>query len=414
MTRISFPDGFLWGASTSSHQIEGGDTYSDWCRFEEAGHAPVSGCAADSWNRWRDDLDVAVELGLNVFRISVEWARIEPTEGHYDREAMSHYTAVLAEARRRGLKTMVVLWHFTNPEWVAHSGGWTSRQTAEKFAAYARQMAVHLGHLVDYWVTLNEADTFVWKGYIARRWPPMRKNAWPAAYAAYRNLARAHKRARAAIREVLGGDQPVGLTHMFIWTHPAEKGGLFSARVVARLNFLANDLFMGLIASDVDWLGVQYYVDCPARFSGIALDDGDPPTTDMGWRIAPRGIYEVVMRAWKRLGIPIMVTENGLADASDSQRARFIIDHLAWLNKAMRDGADVRGYLHWSLIDNFEWCHGTEPRFGLAEVDFETFERKIRPSARVYARIIGGNGFDRDFGSEYTYADGTPSLAPAD
>lgn len=409
----TFPDGFVWGASTSAHQIEGDNIGSDWWAWEQAGGAiEPSGAACDSWHRWCDDLDIAGELGLDVVRISVEWARVEPEPGYYDESVLVHYAGVLAEARARGLRTMVVLWHFTNPQWLAARGDWVWRDAPDRFARYATVVARHLGELVDYWATVNEVNTYAWRGYILGVWPPGRRSSWLDAAKVMRNLATGHKRARAAIREVLGESTQVGLTHVLAWTHPAEKGGALSLGQRIWWQFLANDLFLDMVASQMDWLGVQYYHDSPTRAFGIADDDGAVPRTDMGWRIVPEGIYQVTMRAWKRYRLPMMITENGLADAEDRQRGRFIVDHLAWLHEAIEEGADVRGYLHWSLIDNFEWAHGFGPRFGLAAVDYTTFERTIRPSARLYADIVRRNGLASEVGQGLVYADGTGSLAP--
>lgn len=412
MADIAFPEGFEWGASMSGYQTEGQGENTDWWLLENKGGAPASGRAADSWNRWRDDLDIACELGLTTFRISTEWARVEPENGTFDLEAVEHYAEVLREAKRRGLKTMVVLWHFTNPAWLAPGSDWVWYKTPSLFERYARLMAQHLGGLVDHWATINEADTYVWRGYIVGEWPPERKDAWQAAYLAYRGFAAGHKRARRAIKDVLGNETPVGLTHLLAWPHAAQTRGRFSAGTVMMWNLLANDLFLNMVAKHTDWLGVQYYHDSPAHLTRIDNSDGSWPHSDMGWRIVPEGLYEVVMRTWRRYRIPMMVTENGLADAADAQRARFIIDHLAWLHRAISEGADVRGYLHWSLIDNFEWSHGFGPRFGLAEVDYETFSRTIRPSARIYAQIIAANGIPGGLGDELTYADGSPALSP--
>jgi beta-glucosidase len=413
MPEILFPQDFLWGASTSAHQIEGDNTNSDWWQWEQRGKsAEPSGRAADSWNHWRDDLDAASGIGLNVYRMSLEWAKIEPSRGMFSEEALAHYAEVLTDARRRGLQTMVVLWHFTNPLWFAEERDWMWREAPTRFEEYARVVARRLGHLIDHWVTLNEVNTFVWRGYIVGSWPPGRKDAWLAGYIAYRNLASAHRRARSAIKEECGEERAVGVAHLLVWPHPAERGGRFSAGMVAWWQFLSNHLFLDMVAPHADWLGVQYYHDSPARFLSIDNHDGHTPKTDMGWRIVPEGLYHVIMHVWRRYGRPIIVTENGLADSEDAQRGRFIIDHLSWVHRAIEQGADVRGYLHWSLIDNFEWSHGFAPRFGLVAVDYETFERSVRPSARIYGEIISANAIPHGLGEGLTYADGTPSLAP--
>lgn len=413
MPDVVFPEGFLWGASTSAHQVEGGNSNNDWWAWEQAGRAKEpSGTAADSWNRYGDDLDIAESMGLTAVRLSVEWSRIEPEPGRFSEEAVAHYAEVLADAKARGLQTMLVLWHFTSPAWLAERGGWTWCEAPVRFADYAAFVASRVGHLVDHWVTVNEANTYVWRGYIRGDWPPGRTSAWPAGYTCYRRLAQAHRLARQRIRAAIGEGTPVGLAHVMAWPHPAEHGGGFSTPMIALWNLLANDLFLDMVASDLDWLGVQYYHDSPAKTFSIANEDGGSPRTDLGWRIVPKGLYEVVMRASRRYRVPIIVTENGLADALDVQRGRFIVDHLAWLAKAIEDGADVRGYLHWSLIDNFEWGEGFGPRFGLCEVDYRTLERHLRPSGALFGRIVACNGVPDGLGRELVYSDGTGPLGP--
>lgn len=407
-----FPEGFLWGAATSAYQTEGGNDRTDWWRWEQAGGGTEpSGVACDSWNRWQEDIDAAVELGLHVFRISVEWSRVEPESGRFDDDAIEHYAEVLRTARARGLKTMLVLWHFTNPVWLGERP-WTSPEHVPRFEEYVRRIAPRLAPHVDFWATINEANTFAWHAYITGDWPTGSRDAWPSAYRVYRNLGQAHVRARNAIKEIAGEDASVGITHVLAWPHPAEKGGRLSALTRWWWSLIGNDFFLDQLRGRMDWLGVQYYYDSPCRTFGVALDDGKTPRTDMGWRIVPEGLYHVVMTAWKRYRVPIIVTENGLADAADVQRGRFILDHLAWLHEAIGDGADVRGYLHWSLLDNYEWAHGFAPRFGLVEVDYETRERTPRKSGRMLGRIARENRVPEGLGAELRYADGTGALGP--
>lgn len=413
MPDLEFPKGFLWGASTSSYQIEGGNTHADWFEWERQGRVAES-CAraADSWERFREDVDLAVSLGHNVYRISTEWSRIEPRPGEFDQEAIFHYVQWLRYARSCGLETMVVLWHFTNPAWLSERGAWMSKEAPEHFEAFVRRVVPELAAFVDWWATLNEANTYARHGWLTGEWPPGRRGDMLGGFAAYAGLAEGHRRAYAAIQELIGRDARVGLTHVILWAHPASTGGRLSSACQAYWDWLGAWNFLDRVRGHLDWLGVQYYNDGPCKTFSYDLDDGSPPRTDMGWRITPEGLYHVVMACWDRYGVPILVTENGLADAADRQRGRFIIDHLAWLHRAIAEGADVRGYLHWALIDNFEWAHGFGPRFGLVEVDYGTFERTVRPSAELYAQIARGNRIPKGMGSSLTYADGQGSLAP--
>lgn len=356
MGDTTFPAGFLWGASTSAYQIEGGNKHSDWWVWEQAGHvAEKSGLAADSWNRWRDDLDLAVSLGLSVYRVSIEWSRVEPEPGRFDKDAIERYAEMLRGIRARGMQCMVVLWHFTNPSWLAEDGQpWQDDHSPEAFERYARRVVPALAPYVDWWATINEANTYVDHGWMRGDWPPGRHGERAGAMRAYEYLARGHRRVEAAIHE-LRSDARVGLTHVMPWAHPAA--GASAALTPPHRTFSyweAAHYFPRKVRNQLDWLGVQYYYDTPTNLRSQVDDDGDVPHTDLGWRIYPEGLYRVVREAWRRYRVPVLVTENGLADAADAQRARFILDHLAWLGRAIDDGADVRGYLHWSLIDNFE------------------------------------------------------------
>jgi beta-glucosidase len=413
MTDIVFPDGFLWGASTSAYQIEGGNSHADWWAWEQAGRvAHKSGRASHSWNRWRDDLDLAASLGLSIYRISIEWSRVEPHPGEFDAAAIAQYAEMLAGIRARGMQSMVVLWHFTNPAWLsARPGAWQNESSAEAFERYVRRVVPQIGPHVDWWATMNETNTYVEHGWRNGQWPPGHKNDFLGGFRAYHYLARGHRRAAAAIRELAGPDARVGLTHVMPWAHGvADAPG---AQLHAHYyNWAAAHHFLGKVADDLDWLGVQYYFDSPMTAFAHADSYEHPPLTDMGWRIWPEGMYNVVMEAWNRYHVPILVTENGLADATDAQRGRFILDHLGWLERAIAQGADVRGYLHWSLVDNFEWAFGFGPRFGLAALDYETFARTPRPSAELYARIARGNRITSAMGEGVTYANGASSLGP--
>lgn len=414
MSDLVFPDGFLWGVSTSSYQIEGGNIHSDWRAWEDEGRVPDRcGLATDSWSRFREDVDLAADLGLNTYRISTEWSRIEPQPGVFDETAIAHYAEWLAYAKSRGLSTMLVLWHFTNPTWLTERGAWTWSEAPAMFEQFVQKAAPILGPHVDWWATLNEANTYANHGWLTGAWPPGRRNDYPGGFRAYAGLAEGHIRARRAIKAILGESTPVGLTHVIPWAHPAV--GRHRALVAGSLlywNWLGWTNFLDRVRTQLDWLGVQYYSDTPCTPFGYDLDGCELPRTDMGWRICPEGLYHVVMAAWERYRIPILVTENGLADAADTQRGRFIIDHLAWLHRAIAQGADVRGYLHWSLLDNYEWAYGYPPRFGLVEVDYETRQRTPRSSANLYAQIARDNRIEHGLGAGLAYLDGSPTLAP--
>lgn len=412
---VSFPEGFLWGAATSAYQYEGGNLHSDWYEWERLGRVRERcGRAVDFWERYPGDLDLAASLGMNAFRVSVEWGRVEPERGRFDDAVLSHYADIVHAIRDRGMQPMVVLWHFTNPSWLAarREAPWVSGDSPELFGRYARRVAEALGDSVAWWATLNEANTYADHGFIQGDWPPGRHRDYLGGYRSYVGLARAHSHARNAIHDVVGPAARVGLTHVLPWVHPASTGAGVWKPHAAWYRWMAAWAFLDRVRGELDWLGVQYYYDVPTTTFGHRPDDGDPPRTDMGWRIVPKGLYHVTMQTWERYGVPIIITENGLADCEDEQRGRFLIDHLLWLERAIAQGADVRGYLHWSLLDNFEWAAGFGPRFGLVDVDRATLVRAPRPSAALFERIARANGVPDDLDGGSRYSNGADPLTP--
>ncbi len=358
----------MWGAALSAHQAEGNNTLNDWWQFEQENpEIVVSGRAVDHYRRFREDFKLAGQLGHNAHRLSLEWSRIQPEEGRWDEDALAHYREVLKELRGLGLKSLVTLHHFTNPLWLAKRGGWTRRKTADLFIRYTQVVCDRLGELVDFWITVNEPLVYATQAYWHRRWPPRKKNPW-AVWRVVRNMAAAHGRAYRIIHDKYP-DARVGVAKNLI---AYRSGGL--------KDYCFNRYFLNLTAGDSDFIGVNYYfAPLDKKWNG--------PRSDLNWPIYPSGLKQVLLEA-KDYGLPLYVTENGLADADDSRRPDFIRGHLRAVERAQAEGADVRGYLHWSLLDNFEWDLGFAPRFGLVEVDYKTMERQVRPSAWVYKAII--------------------------
>lgn len=399
---LRFPEGFVWGSGVSAHQVEGGNTGNDWSAFEGAGGVSGgvrSGDACDHFSRYEADFDLAAALGHAAFKTSVEWSRVEPEEGCFDAGALAHYAAYVKALLDRGIEPWIVLHHFTSPRWLAGHGWWLGAETPRLFARFARVVAERLSPHVRMWVTINEPMLLASAGYVFGVWPPERRNLADGLRVAS-NLVRAHRLAYGALRAVCGPEARIGpAVNVTALKHPGNP----TARdrlLGGPLDWLANHYFTDRVADAADFLGVQYY----SRATVQQLLAGDPlaiptgvrrlPRTDLGWEIYPRGIYHVVKAAWRRHRLPIYVTENGLADASDRVRGPFIRDHLVWLHRAIAEGCDVRGYLHWSLLDNFEWREGFAPRFGLVAVDYATQERTVRPSARYYERICRANAVE--------------------
>lgn len=398
MSTSIFPDNFLWGAATSAHQVEGGN-HNDWTEWERLGQVhrgEQSGAAADHYQRFRQDFSLAKDLGHNAHRLSFEWSRIEPEPGQINHDAIAHYHQVIDELRRLGLEPFVSLHHFTNPVWIAAAGGWTNRQTVKAFACYAELMAKEFGAKVKYWVTINEPTVLTSLGYLDARWPPQRKN-YLAAWTAIRHLLQAHTQAYRILHQANPNAQ-VGVANNLTdfvaarrW-HPADH-------ILKKFSqYWHNDWWLNRTTSTQDFIGLNYYFHQSLRWrltwpSRLFAPEPRPgqPTNDLGWEIHPAGLGRVLdwLRRYQR---PIFITENGLADAADHQRQKFICDHLLEIRSALAEGIDIRGYLHWSLLDNFEWAEGFGPRFGLVAVDYATQQRTPRQSARYFQKIAQSNG----------------------
>lgn len=403
MRRV-FPEGFYWGAATSSFQTEGGIENMDWAKAARDGRVPPIGRACDFYNRYESDFDIAKSLGHNCHRISVEWARIEPEEGKFDEQEIEHYLKVLAALRARHIKPFITIWHFTLPLWFSESGGFERKDAPEVFARYCGYVAKKLGNDCRHFATINEPIVFASNGWVRGTWPPFKE--WPGMghalahvpghrqnekdsslrnivryFRVRRNLARAHNAAYDAIKAAAFGAE-VGIVHQVLLFH-ANANPL--NRVLASImNWFWTHSFFMRIHRKCDSIGINYYLH--KKFGDTKIYE----KTDMGWDVYPEGLCDALLMM-KRYGKPLWVAEAGIADAADRIRADYIKHLIRCMYVAIEQGADVRGYMYWSLLDNYELAHGYEKRFGLVEIDYETLERKIRPSAYVYKDIIEKN-----------------------
>lgn len=364
-----FPKNFLWGSATSAYQVEGGNLNSDW----EVLFSPKAGAACDHYHRFAEDFALAKSLNQNAFRLSIEWARVEPEKGRFDQTALTHYRRVLEELRHLGIKPLVTLHHFTNPLWVYKRGDWENQDTVDYFISYVRFVVTQLGELCDFWVTINEPTVYAAESYLWGRWLPGKRDPLAAAVV-LKNLLRAHRQAYEVIHQLQCGAR-VGIAHSATYLRTPWGSNPFTILDQKILRWVGKQ----------DFIGINYYR-AVGWVKGL-------PKSDLGWAIYPQGLYRILLDL-RGLGLPIYITENGIADEGDDHRADFIADHLAAIWRALNEGADVRGYFHWSLLDNLEWAKGFGPRFGLVEVDYKSQERKIRPSALVYARIAGKNSLE--------------------
>jgi beta-glucosidase len=407
-TPRSFPSGFLWGAATSSHQVEGNNRNSDWWEYEHAGRLPhVSGEACRHYELYEQDFDLARSWGHNAHRFSIEWSRIEPFEGKFNHDALEHYRAVIRALKGRGLEPVVTLHHFTNPAWFGHRGGWLRRDSVKFFARYVGYVVRHLGNDVRYWLTLNEPTVYVMQGYINGLWPPCLKNSRAKAVMVFRNLARAHV---AAYRELhrVREDAMVGFAHNALLIVPCDVRRKRDRMAAKLRDMILNRAFFYLIgarcrssrsrAPYLDFIGVNYYTRSFVRSSGwelgvllgrvcdISSHNHYGQMSDIGWEIYPSGL-RIVLQRLSPYCVPLFVTENGVATNDETLRCDFIIQHLKALAEALENGIKVIGYLYWSLIDNYEWAMGSDPHFGLAAVNLATQERRARPCVDVFKRV---------------------------
>ena len=404
MSSKSFPEGFYWGAATASYQVEGGIENTDWAKAAKEGRVPPCDLACDHYHRFIQDFDIAKSLGHNAHRLSVEWARIEPEDGVFDKKAIEHYRQVLLALKDRKIKPFITIWHFTLPLWFSESGGFERRDAPEIFARYSAYVVKNLGDLCEHFSTMNEPSVFASNGWLRGSWPPFKRFALTDMVAitnsgrtfeskaskgfgslflylkVMRNLADAHNAAYRAIKEISPRTDVSLVKHVIVF----EGKNIFNKLFAMVANHFWTHRFMRRIRNHIDTIGLNYY---------FYKQFGDKRTwrkTDMDWNFAPEKIYEA-LKMLERYKKPIIVSESGVADDDDSDRAEYIQKQVEGTWRAIQDGIDVRGHMYWSLLDNYEWALGFEKRFGLVEINYQTLERKIRPSAYVYKEICETN-----------------------
>ena len=410
MTTRSFPPDFLWGVASSGHQTEGHNVDSDTWFLENVKPSVFrepSGPATDSWNRWLEDIELAAAMNLNAYRFSVEWARVEPADGEFSEEALDHYEAIVDACLERGMAPIVTFNHFTSPHWFAMGSGWLNPEAPALFARYCDKVMERFGDRIAYAVTFNEPNlvrVLSWYGLPEFVHDLERATLQAASdatgVAAYRagnvclpedfdaqeaGLVAGHRAARAAIK-ARRADLPVGLSLAIM--DDVVVGDDASVRDRKRAE--CYQLFLEL-ARDDEFIGVQNYEQVPYDALGKVDAPEDAERNQMGTVIEPRSLAGAARWAHEVSGVPVLVTEHGMATQDDRDRAGFIEPSLAHLHEAMEDGLPVLGYCHWTLLDNFEWIFGYEYQLGLHEVDRETFARTPKPSAGVYAAIAKAN-----------------------
>jgi beta-glucosidase len=383
-TPLAFPPDLLWGTAVSAHQIEGGNTNNDWWAFE---HAPDSGCAessgdaCDSFHRFGDDLDLVAGMGLNAYRFSLEWSRIEPAEGEYSVAALDHYRRLCDAARERGVVPVVTFHHFTLPLWLSDRGGFEADDAPERFAAYVARAGAALGDLIGWACTINEPNVVGAMGYTIGEYPPGIKDDLVRHLAVNEAFVRAHRLAVDALRSG-PGEFPVGLT-LSMSENVADEGGEVTRDAAEEI---LENTFLRATEGD-DFVGVQAYTRMHFGPEGQAPDDPSVPQTQMGTENWPHAVGHCVRRTAAFTGLPIVVSESGIATEDDAERVAYLDTVLRDVHSCIDEGIDVRGFFVWSLLDNFEWNLGFVPKLGLCSVDRSTFERTPKPSADWYGKI---------------------------
>lgn len=412
LSEYSFPEDFFWGASTAGHQVEGGNydqwtvweldhaaelaaTAADrlrwlptWLKIKKQAENPdnyVSGKGVDHLHRYKEDFKIAKKIGLNAFRFGIEWSRVEPDKGVWDRKAIDHYHNYIAAMKAEGLEPILNLWHWTSPVWFENEGGFSRARNLERFARFVQKVGEEFGPEVKYILTINEPNVYSIFSYMTGEWVPNEKNIITAHYTFY-NLARAHRQAYRILKN-MHPHLLVGVATQFTNAQPKKPNRWLDRTSARATEYYWNWWFVDRIRRHQDFIGFNYYF--TEYYSGWKRSSPTKPTSDLGWYMEPSGLGDISVKAWLRYRKPIMITENGVADMDDKYRKWWLKETMEALNIARKAGANVFGYLHWSLLDNFEWKYGWWPKFGLIKVDRErNMKRIVRPSAVWWAKEL--------------------------
>lgn len=413
-------DGMLLGAASAATQIEGGDQNNNWYAWYRQGYIKDGSgpdLATDHYNRWREDLALMRDMGVQCYRMGVEWSRIEPRDGVFDEAAIAHYREEIQALSDAGIPVLLTLHHFNNPLWLEERGGFAERDNITCYLRFVRKMVESVGDLVSEYITINEPNVYAFNAYLAGAWPPGRKSFLEMGRV-MTNMAAAHIEAYGLIRKTrlqMGFQNTrVGVAnhlrafapkdagnplHRF-WAERAEElfqGSLTRAMCLGKTSFPIGKHPSIVPGRYCDFHGVNYYtrstVSGPA--DGVAKNC---PVNDLGWEIYPQGIVEVCEKVYGLLKRPIYITENGTCDNEDRFRARYIAEHLKALSES---GLPVERYYHWCFCDNWEWVEGGSARFGLVHVDYENQKRTVKRSGEFYRRVIETGGVDEALYGEF-------------
>ncbi len=407
-----FPKNFFWGASTASHQVEGGN-HNQWSVWElsvakeqanvahrrlgylavwddikaqaEDPNNYVSGMGVDHYRRFKEDFVIAKNLNLNAFRFGIEWSRIEPEEGRWDEAEIKHYRTYIAELRNAGLEPFLNLWHWTAPVWFSEKGGFARRKNVQYFERFAQKIADEFGEDLSYVITLNEPNVYTVLSYYNGEWPPQTVSRIET-LRVYWNLTRAHKAAYRAFK-TKNSQIMVGVAAQLANIQAKRPHNIVDGVSTKAMRYLWNWWFLNRVKHQQDFVGFNYYF--TDYYKNFRRDNPEVPKSDLGWYMEPEGLYPILLRVWAHYKKPVIITENGVADADDQYRQWWLEETIVAMEKALSEGVDLRGYFHWSLLDNFEWAYGWWPKFGLVEVDRKNgMKRTPRASAKWLAEKI--------------------------
>ena len=429
---MTFRSDFLWGAASAAAQIEGAWDEDGKCPsiWDVAGSHIKNGetchTACDHYHRYKEDVALMKELGLNSYRFSISWPRIMPEKGVINPKGIAFYKELIQELKAAGIEPLVTLYHWDLPLWAHQEGGWKNAKIIDWYLSYTEAVIEAFSGYVRYWMTFNEPQVFIMMGYVMGSFAPF-EHAVFSYKNCLRNMLLAHGRAVKLIREKAKLKPVIGLAMAATTYIPdsEDEAGLkdaavksFESRVGEGSNALYGDpILLGkasrmlkrklsaedlrIISEPIDFIGVNVYQPSNPMINKKSYDTDQFPKTSLGWVIDGRCLYWTIRQYWERYHVPVLVTENGMADhdavsadghVHDPQRVQFLDDFLSGVKRAVDEGIPVLGYQHWSIMDNFEWCEGYGPRFGLIHVDYETQKRTIKDSARHYAEIIRTNG----------------------
>ena len=400
-----------WGASTAAHQVEGGN-HNQWSVWElenatelannaqeKYGHLKawddieaqatkpenyISGRAVDHYHKYEEDFDILKSLNMNALRFSIEWSRIEPEMGQWDEKEIAHYRHYLKSLKERNITPFVTLWHWTMPVWFTDIGGFEKRSNVKHFIKFVEKVADELGDLMQQIIILNEPNVYSSLSYSEGLWPPQKKSVvWT--YLVQKNLIVAHKKAYKSLKKRIPKSQ-VGTSNQASYIYTVNESKIQQLGAWSERTFW-NYWFYDRVKKQCDFIGLNFYFS-DRWTGGLRPNNPQNHTNDLGWDMQPANIEEVIVELYERYEKPVYITENGLADRNDANRKWWLEETIIALDKAISRGAKVPAYLHWSLLDNFEWADGFWPRFGLVEVDYKTLKRTIRPSAQWFGKLL--------------------------